>query len=203
MKLLKYTILALALTILTSCGGIKGNYAVPMMKVENTINFKGDISTKPNGSRTESYYKDDLISIVWMFRKNDIWFSLRNKSEKTMEIIWDKAVYVDEYGVSNKVIHSGVKYKEREKTQLPTVVASESAIIDYLIPVDKVFFIEGKYGGWSIYNLLRSSHSDDEAMLYYNEKYKDARLKVLLPLQIDNNLIEYTFVFELGEFYVY
>ena len=68
MRLMKYTIFALTLALLTGCGGITGNYTVPMMKVENTYNFDGQITTKPNGSRIESYYKDDLISIVWRFR---------------------------------------------------------------------------------------------------------------------------------------
>ena len=202
MKLIEYIALALGIIALTSCGSVTGNHKVAIINVENTNGMKGEISTKPNKNILENYYIDDLISSVWMFKDNNIWFSLRNKSSRTMEIIWDKAVYVNAEGVSNKVIHSGIEYKNKEKSQLPTVVVSDSKIIDYIIPADNIYFDEGKYGGWRIYNLLRTSHQSEEALLVYNKRFADAKLKVLLPLLIDNELVEYTFIFDLGEFVV-
>lgn len=199
---LRVLIILLSIIGLTSCSGLKGNYNIALKNVENTNNLKGELNSEPRDNRLRNQYNDELITVNWWFRDKDIWFALQNNSSNTIEIIWDKAVYIDKLGKSNKVIHSGVKLIDKEKSQLPTVVIKGSKIDDILIPVNNISYVSGKYGGWSTSSLFPSSHKDIESMTKYDNVFKESEVKVLLPLMIDNQLIEYTFIFDVGDFVI-
>ena len=69
---------------------------------------------------TKYSFEDEMIKIVWLPTSYGFDFVLSNRTDHSIKIIWDEAVFVDEKGRSKRVMHSGVKYTERNNPQPPT-----------------------------------------------------------------------------------
>ena len=62
-------------------------------------------------------------------------FVLENKSENTIKIIWDEAIFIDAEEFSRKIVHSGIKYNDINSSQIPTVIAKDSKLRDAVFPI--------------------------------------------------------------------
>ena len=126
-------------------------------------------------------YEDNIVKISMVPLTTEIGFSLQNKSQNSIKIIWDEALYISEEGISCKIMHSGVKYIDKDGKQTPTVVAKGTIINDVIVPTDT-------QKDWD----------------NYTQRYVGKAIRVLLPLQIEgvaNEYTLYTFSFS-GEGYV-
>jgi hypothetical protein len=145
-------------------------------------------------------YEDDQLAIAWVPLGTEFSFNLQNKSSSSMKIIWDEAVYVDESGSSDRVIHAGVRLMDRYNPQPPTVIARYSSVEDIVVPVDKIHYSSGKYGGWRTDLLLESAAPSPEEMDVIANGYVGHTIKILLPLQVGEKIDEYLFTFKIDSY---
>src|SRR5882672_5126752 len=75
-------------------------------------------------------FEDNMVRILWVVGKTRINFLLQNKTDYSIKIPWDEAAYVDELGRSHRVMHSGVKYTDRDRSQPPSVIVRKGSIED-------------------------------------------------------------------------
>ena len=148
----------------------------------------------------ENSYEDNLIKIVWTVTNVQFNFILENKSEHTVKIIWDDAVYIDITGTSQKVMHSGVKYTDRNNSQIPTVVIKNVKIEDLVSPTNNVYYRSGKYGGWTTSALFLRQASTKEILIKLTGMYFGKTVKVVLPLQVQDVVYNYSFIFKVVSF---
>jgi hypothetical protein len=162
---------------------------------------KQKIGTVQEEDATRYSFEDDLIRIAWVATPEQLVFDLTNKTNHSIKIIWDKAVYVDEKGNSQKVMHSGVKYADRNNPQPPTTVARGATVSDLLFPAENVDSVGGQYGGWQIKPLFptSSTNGSPEDLLERAKKYVGKSFHVLLPLEIEQSVKEYIFVFKVND----
>lgn len=205
MKLRNLLFVAALIPLFTSCMMYQGTYSVGLKEVERPQNAKerfGEsklVNFDENGI-TKYSYEDSLIKIVWLPLSSEFSFTLENKSNHSMKIIWDEAAYVNENGSSGRVMHSGVKYTERNNPQPPTVVIKKAKIDDIILPTDNVYYVSGQYGGWRTNPLFPNKAASAEELNSLSQKYIDKTVSVLLPLQIENTVNEYIFRFKIDGF---
>ena len=175
--------------ILASCGiyYLVEIYKVRLREVEQPENVKEQYSKSKitifaEENETKNSYEDDFIKIIWLPALTEFSFTLENKSDNSIKIIWDEAVYVDEDNSSLKVIHSGVKYVDGEKAQPLTVIAKKTEINDLVTPVDNIYYV----GGWG------------KLPLFSVQKSAGKTVKILLPIQIQETINEYIFSFKIN-----
>jgi hypothetical protein len=77
---------------------------------------------------------------------------ITNSSNEPIRVDWDASSFVDPDGQSCRVIHTGVKFTNREKTQVPSTIASRSQLIESIVPVDNIKWITTE--GWNYHPLL-------------------------------------------------
>ena len=129
------------------------NYSVGLATVESPADAKqqfGDtkvVSFNEEGV-SKYHYEDDYIDIVWYVGLKQFNFTLKDKSGHTLKINWDDVSYVDVKGQVGRVMHSGVKYVDRNSSQPATTVPKGASISDILLPTDNVYYVSGQYGGW-------------------------------------------------------
>jgi hypothetical protein len=176
-------------------------YILSLAEVERPANAQeryGEssiISFEEEGSKKYSY-EDDLIKIIWLPLEEELSFVLENKTNHSIKIIWDEAVFIDENDSSGKVMHSGVKYTDRNNSQPPTVVVRNAKITDVVVPTDHIWYSSGKYGGWRTTALIDNlARSKEELDIEATEKIGKT-IGVLLPLQIEETVNEYIFSFK-------
>ena len=167
---------------------ILGMYATQLISVESKI--EGGI-VNPETSQ----YEDSIIKIKWKYDIDRMSFDLENKYDKSIKINWSDASLINPDGSSSRVFHKGVKYNEREKEQSPTTVYKNSSLSDLLSPIDNVFYISGKYGGWQTRPIINAKLSVFSIYYSYDEEFTKKKIRVALPITIEDQVIEYLFEF--------
>ena len=142
----------------------------------------------PNGT-----YEDDEIYLKAVFDNNVIDFNLVNKSNGTVRVLWDNGAYIDEIGASHRILHSSVKVVDKEKEQIPSVIAKGSQFSDNIFVSDYADI----QGGALVYKPLlgyNSFRKQDEAEARLSS-IKGTTVKLLLPIEIAGEMREYIFSF--------
>lgn len=126
-------------------------------------------------------FEDDYIKISWFVGKYQFYFTLFNKSDHSLKIVWDDAALVSPDNTVSRLMHGGVKYDSRNESQVSTTIPRGAKIDDVLIPIREQFA-----------PILPENIDFEDAQLLKGEK-----LKVLLPIKIEDVQNEYTFVFDI------
>lgn len=191
----------------------KADYQISLTKVERpekTGNRYGP--QKVDAVTTDQKYRfafeDNMVRILWFVGSTRISFLLQNKTDYSVKIPWDEAAYVDEFGRSHRVMHSGVKYTDRDKPQPPSVIVRKGSIEDIVYPTDYVSWSSGtRYsaGSWDEKPLflamdfhgqyLRGKYSSLAEFEEAVNKNIGKQIQVLLPLQIQDVIHDYIFTF--------
>ena len=201
----KIVLLFSLLALLTSCGTTyQARYAVGLNSVESPADAKQQFGETKVVNFTEAdltkyRYEDDFIDIVWYVGQKQFNFVLKNKSNHTIKINWDDISYVDIKGNTGRVMHSGVKYIDRNASQPASSVPKGASLSDIVLPVDNVYYVNGQYGGWREKLLIPAYYQSKEAMEQEAPTYVGKQMKILMPITIENVQNDYTFVFNIDE----
>ncbi|MBM3236228.1 hypothetical protein FJZ31_08005 [Candidatus Poribacteria bacterium] len=199
-----YASICVAVTILlTGCATYRVDYDIGLYEVERPAQARERYGeqkiTKVQEENIEKYYfEDEMVQIAWIPIASRISFVLTNKTDYSIKIVWDEAAFVDTNGMSHRVMHSGVKYIDRNNPQPPSVIVRRGAITDDIIPSDNVYYASGDFGGWREEPLLPNSGTDARALKTKAEKYSGKTYQVLLPLEIEGIINEYIFTFKIN-----
>lgn len=132
-------------------------------------------------------YSDQSIEIGFLFKESSVEFSLKNKTEDALEIDWNKISFVNTDNVSTKIFHSSIKYSDKEKSMVETIVPPESIIQDVVFPVNKVRLESNE---WVSDPLLPLFYSDEDLV--------GKKMKIFIPMKINNRVTNYTFSFNIS-----
>lgn len=205
MKKVNLFLLAFTAFMLTSCGAFKNyiaSYSVGLSSVESPADAKQQFGeTKVvtfNEEGVNKYrYEDDYINIVWYVGLKQFNFTLNNKSGHSLKINWDDISFVDTEGQVGRVMHSGVKYTERNNSQPATTVPKGASISDILLPTENVYFVSGQYGGWRENYLLPCVYQTPEAFNAGASSLVGKTMTIMMPIMIENVQNDYTFTFNI------
>ena len=207
MKKVNLFLLAFTAFMLTSCGAFKNyiaSYSVGLSSVESPADAKQQFGeTKVvtfNEEGVSKYrYEDDYINIVWYVGLKQFNFTLNNKSGHSVKINWDDISFVDTKGQVGRVMHSGVKYSERNNSQPATTVPKGASISDILLPTENVYFVSGQYGGWRENYLLPCVYQTPEAFNAGASSVVGKTMTIMMPIMIENVQNDYTFTFNIDK----
>ena len=203
-KRVRWTWVALFCLVFMGCYPYQGRYIFSLTEVELPIDSSerySDVSiVKLEGDKYQ--FEDSLVLFKWHVLRDRFAFSLTNKTDNSMKIVWDEASYIDANGSSHRVMHSGVKYNDRNLSQPPTIVARRASIEDQVVPTNNVeWFAMGQYSKWIVLPLIQthaaSSAAELESLMSPN---LGKVLHVLLPIEIKGEVNEYLFRFEVTNF---
>lgn len=194
--------------LLTSCGTTyMATYDVTLAKVESPADVKKNFGETKVVQLTEDNlnkyrYEDDYIDIKWYVGLKSLYFTLKNKSGHSIKINWDDVSYVDYKGKVGRVMHSGVKYIDRNNSQPATTIPNGAIIDDLLTPTDNVYYITPTQyisGGWRELNLIPSYYKSKEAMNAEAGSYVGKKMKILMPITVEGVQNDYNFEFEISQ----
>lgn len=145
-------------------------------------------STKPTTERTKitsSTFENEEFFIEWVPTKRQVAFKLRNKTDKTIKILWNQASFIFPGEEVSGVFHQGVKYADRNKKIQPSLVPPKAELSDVVVPTRTVYYSEPteySSGGWEVSPFLSNEGEKQE-------------FQVILPIKHDNNTVRYRFYF--------
>lgn len=207
MKKVYFFSFALVAFMMTSCGTFKSyvaNYSVGLTQVESPADAKQQfgetkVITFDEEGVSKYRYEDDFINIVWFVDMKQFNFTLTNKSGHTLKINWDDVSYVDTKGQVGRVMHSGVKYAERNNSQPATTIPKGASITDILLPTENVYYVSGQYGGWREKYLIPCVFETPEAFNAGASSQVGKTMTIMMPIMIENVQNDYTFTFNIDK----
>lgn len=198
-RLLPFTFLIIIALCITGCFsysalvGTTYKYDYAMTKIDSS---SSKVDTLKNMS-----FEDDKISANFNIGDKEISFSLKNKTDNVMKIIWDESSIV-QFGTSHKVMHSGVKYIDRNSSQPPSVIPPQASIDDILLPANNIYYREGYYsqyssiaGGWEKNDLFPMHDLNKPEIKETIVNLKGQSFSIYLPIQYLGKTLDYTFNF--------
>jgi hypothetical protein len=145
------------------------------------------ILVNPEQSET-LIFVDEYIRIEFAIGMAEIAFKMENKTDKAIKINWDEIIYISPNRESKRIIHSGVRYIDRNIAQAPSIVAPKTLKTDLIVPAENIYLEAGKYGRWKEIELFPG---DDKSV------YEGKEFSIYMPLQIGDKREEYTFTFRI------
>jgi hypothetical protein len=162
--------------------------------VEYEINFKkGEYDVIYNFSLVKPVaandisFSDKYISVAWDISENQVGFTLTNKTNEPIKINWDQASFVDINGSSKQVIHSGVRYINRDSPQVPTIIPPTAKLNEIIVPKTNIYY---GYSNWKVEPIFPEGPL---AKSYANKEFS-----VFLPLEIEGKSKYYSFTFRIN-----
>jgi hypothetical protein len=147
------------------------------------------------------HYSDEKINASFAIGTTSIQFKIENKTGSPMKILWDEASIVKD-GTSMKIMHTGIKYTDRNMSQPPTVIPPYAAVEDMAVPTENVYYKEGYYGqyysspgGWKERDLFPLLDYNDAAIKQAILNSKDKIFSLFLPIQTEEKTLNYNFRF--------
>ena len=145
-----------------------------------------------------STYEDSIMKIVWVYSGSFLGFIVTNRSGETFKIIWDDAAYIDLGNQSLRIFHTGVSYIDRDKPQPPTSVYKNTTLEELIAPASYTTFEPGQFtGGWKSRPLIPIAPGVFSSKVEYNERLIGQILRVVLPIKMDERVLEYMFSFKI------
>ena len=191
------------------------NYKITLWEVERSKNAAKKYGTQKvdsvsGDSNYNLLFEDDLVKILWYVDSRSIAFLINNKTNRSIKIPWDEAVYIDENGRNHRVMHSGIKYIDRESPQVPSIIVRKGALEDIVFPTDYVYYESGYLdSGWKEKPLLtdvdyhsylmKGTYPTFDSFKNYVKSNIGKTYQVLLPLQIENIINDYVFTFKIKD----
>lgn len=183
------------------------SYDVGLGSVESPADAKAQfgetkVVTLTEEGITKYQYEDDYIDIKWYVGMKQFNFTLKNKSDHTLKINWDDISYVDTKGQTGRVMHSGVKYNERNSSQPSSTIPKGASLTDILLPTDNVSYSSPTSytsGGWNESYLIPCVYKDQQTLLANANDYVGKTMTILMPIMIENVQNDYTFTFTINE----
>ena len=172
-------------------GDDAGTFIANLAKVEKPSN-----PSIRYGSTTTTTEKDitkfSYVDILLYASNTQLCFRLKNVSDNTIKVVWDEAVFVDVDGSTSKIMHSGIKYSEREGSQPASTIIKGAKLEDIAAPIDRIYY-DNKLKEWTSYSLYKNAEP----------KVQNQTIKLMLPIQVKDVINEYTFEFELKHSYAH
>lgn len=168
---MKYSILLIFAFFVIGCSPTNYSYVLEKPTPTYAMNFRDSI--------INSYFQIDRTSII---------FKLTNRSKEPIRVLWNDASIIQN-GISQKIMHNGIKYLDRSGIQPPTVIPASASIDDSATPIDNVYYASGQYGGWKTHNLIGSKKP--------NEAIGNI-ISLYLPIQSGGKTLDYTFDFKVS-----
>jgi hypothetical protein len=167
----------------------------PIRAISYEITYKGSqsgkeifVMVKPSESR-ELMFEDQAIRIRFTLSETQIGLLLQNKMTSPIKIDWNTVSYVDITGLAHSVMHTGVRYIERDRPQVATIIPPEAMIEDAIVPSDHISYTPGSGGGWSSRPLFPALAETD---LYIGKTFS-----VFMPLELEGSVKNYSFTFRI------
>ena len=197
----------------TSVAPIRPNYQISLESVKKPSDSKHQYGNPIAIKTDSSYFEDEFVGIRLVVDYNNIGIELRNLSLHTIEILWDRAVYVNRYQICGRIIHSGIKFKDKEYSQVSSYIPSGARLFDILVPAFAASYTETNTS-YSIYNPilpLSTSYLVNEYKEYAHDILPSFRneneiknsgiigsvFSIVLPIVIEDVINEYTFTFRI------
>lgn len=184
---------------------IETNFQATLQKVEKPSSAhnrygENEVRRITEEGNQKYVFEDDLVQITWFPAWNMIYTKVQNKSDHSIKIIWDQGAFVGPDGSTCGIAHGDMSRMDLGKPVSPSVIPRNANLTKTIIP-------ECNITSDSIKPILsgfprneRVPQSDVEAVKAAKhdeaKEYEGQTFRILLPLEIEGVVNDYSFTFQ-------
>jgi len=139
----------------------------------------------------ELLFRDKNISVSFVVGEQGFEMQFENLSPYDVKILWDRAEYTDVRKHKQRLMHSGVRFPDRNNPIPDQFVLSQSSVQVTVIPVNNVYMLPQRKG-YDVRPLIPPD-SDIVAGL------KGKSVNLFIPVEINRQIIPYNFKIEITD----
>jgi hypothetical protein len=166
-----------------------GQFYATLKEVEKPSNPAvryGTTTSVSDKNITKFSYIDNYIDILIFAGEKEFYFTIKNISSNTIKVVWNEAVFVNVNGSTSKIMHTGIKYSQRDADQPSSTIIKGAKLDDLATPINKVYY-DDILKIWDRKSLYEDAEKGKENQI----------LQLMLPIQVKDVINEYVFKFEL------
>ncbi len=191
-KLLKYLLFCL---LLVGCAPVihyLPQYDFTLKSVERPQNAKerygeSKIINIAEGDTIKYQFEDKMIDLTFIPANKMFYLSITNKTNHSIKLVWDEAVFVDGKGNSSKLANGEMRRINMNSPHPPSVIVRGSSF-------NTVVFPSANITSYSIESVIPSDKKDSIIEVKsYAQNYIGQKVQILLPLKIEETINEYIF----------
>ena len=140
----------------------------------------------------ELSFRDKNIAVSLAVGAQSFQMRFENVTDAPVKIHWESAQYIDANGQPQRLMHSGIRFVDRNNPIPDQTVAARGVVEEAVIPVRNVFVSPQQKGGYDIRPLF-ALDSDAASRL------KGKIITLFLPVEVNRQIIPYNFKIEITD----
>lgn len=194
-----FALLTLAL-LFTGCMAPQSvvTYDVGLDQVERPADAEdryGDytVTQQEEEDETAAYvYEDEMLRATWLYTGSLV-FQVENKTDHSLRILLEEGAFVMPSGSSDRILTGNMSYAERNDAPSHIIVPRQASAEAVLIPSSNISF--SQYTGVGVSGIISPGSIEDEREITGVQDAIGKRFSILLPVQIQETVNDYTFTF--------
>lgn len=156
--------------------------------VQNQGSFKLSIRLVNPEVSDALQYRDKMSAFSFAVGDQSFQMRFENLTTHDVKILWDRSEYTDVYRHPHRLMHSGIRYPDRNNPIPDQIVLSRAVVQEGVIPVSSVVFSQQK----KAYTLKPLFPLDAGTA-----GLKGKVFNLFIPVEIDRQIVPYNFRFEI------
>lgn len=155
-----------------------------------------EVTTRDTTEGTEYIYEDQLIRAAWLQSGPSLMVTMENKTEHSLQVRLEQGAFITPSGSSERILTGDMSYADRNQEVRPITIPSGASASTTLFP-------EGNVGFNSTVGLTFESffeptqvHATQSVEPSDVEEHIGDTFSILVPIEIQGTVNEYTFNFE-------
>jgi hypothetical protein len=153
------------------------------IKLEPTIRYRFSYRLISPAVSDTLQFRDSTIAVSFMFGDRSFQLRFENLTARNVKILWERSEYTDTNGQSHRLMHSGIRFQDRNNPIPDQIVQPRSSVQEAVIPISKVYFVQEK----KIYSVRPLFELNTAAGL------KGKAINLFIPVEVDRAIIPYNF----------
>ncbi len=164
---------------------------IKLEKLRDIVRYKLSYRLVGPVASQELRFRDKNISVSFAVNEQGFDMRFENVSPHGVKILWDRAEYTDVSRQTKRLMHSGVRFPDRNNPIPDQFVLSQSSVQENVIPISNVYMLPQRKG----YDVrpLFTLDSDAAAGL------KGKTIILFIPVEINRQIIPYNFKIEITD----
>ena len=137
----------------------------------------------------ELRFMDKTIAVSFTVEEQAFKMRFENRSPLEIKILWERAEYTDVNGQLHRLMHSGIRFQDRNNPLADQRVPAHGIVEEAVIPITNVY-VSAQKKGYDIRPLFRLE-GDAAARL------KGKSISLFIPVEVDRQIVPYSFKIEI------
>ncbi|HAR46133.1 MAG: hypothetical protein A2X56_07655 [Nitrospirae bacterium GWC2_57_13] len=136
-------------------------------------------------------FQDNLLSISLAIEERWIRMDLKNRSSRQLKILWDRAEYTDFNNSQHRVMHSGIRYQDRNDRIPAQSIPPNGSVQPQIMSIRAIAYSQEKkdYESKPLFPLDSDVALDLKGRVFY----------LFLPVEYDRQIIPYNFKIQITD----